>query len=1021
MKVLSNPNNPNLLKLVIAASISGKKLKIDYTAESKQSSFHRLPILKDEEEGIELFSLSAAVQYLAPLSTHNSVIANRWLEWEACQLLPAITAYGGTGKIDLSHKPRVWSLLKELDSTLKNSQYLIQEESDINVVDSSIWVTLWSTLIPTKIGEVIPQEFPNVNKWLLLIENLPIIQQSLKKVTLERGLPAIVAVNAVSWYPINSYSGSEKPQSKTSKISEVTCNEEKEDKAVSQEELNSVKNNWTSVPFLDYKESPYPVLPKKDERNVLITSALPYVNNVPHLGNIIGCVLSADIFARYCRQRNYNTLYISGTDEYGTATEAKALEEKLTPQQICDKYFNIHNDIYRWFSIGFDYFGRTTTPEQTEIVQAMFLRIKETGYVISNSVDQLLCEKCDRFLADRFVEGVCPGCKYEDARGDQCDGCGHLVNATELINPRCKVCSTTPIIKASTQFFLDLPKIQNNLKEWANKVEDGWTPVARAVTKPWLRDGLKPRCITRDLKWGIPVPLDGYRNKVFYVWFDAPIGYLSITKKYTKEYEKWWKPKDSKVDLYQFMAKDNVPFHAIMFPATLMAANEGHTLVKHIMATEYLNYEDTKFSKSRGIGVFGTDARDTGIPADVWRFYLAYIRPETMDSNFNWIDLATKNNSELLNNLGNFINRALSFADKTFNGTVPAIDLKEDDLNFLALAQRELTSYINLLEQARLRDALKHVLMISKHGNQYMQYQQPWVKVKGNDEDKQKGATVIGLCCNIACLLASLIGPFMPNTARELRSQLGLSVQTYGYIPNVISLMIPCGHKLGKPKPLFAKIEDKQVEELRQKYAGKQNSEIIKKNNLALDNAAFDKVALEAAIEKQGNLVRELKAKGDKSVWQPEVNILLDLKKKLANLASSSKAQTNTVSDTDASALEAAIQKQGNLVRELKAKGDKSVWQPEVNILLDLKKKLANLVASSPKAQTNTTSNTNVSALEAAIQKQGNLVRELKAKGDKSVWQPQVDILLDLKKQLEALKPSSTATSSNSKKSKNKK
>lgn len=367
------------------------------------------------------------------------------------------------------------------------------------------------------------------------------------------------------------------------------------------------------------------------------------------------------IFFRYCRQRNYNTLYISGTDEYGTATEAKALEENLSPQEICDKYFSIHNDIYRWFSIGFDYFGRTTTTEQTEIVQDLFLRIKSQGYIITESVDQLLCENCNRFLADRFVEGTCPGCKYEDARGDQCDGCGHLVNATELIKPRCKVCSKTPVVKASTQFFLDLPKIEPDLRNWAASVESGWSTVARSVAKPWLRDGLKPRCITRDLKWGIPVPLDGYRDKVFYVWFDAPLGYVSITKRYTKDYEKWWKPDNANVNLYQFMAKDNVPFHAIMFPATLLAANQGHILVRNIMATEYLNYEDTKFSKSRGTGVFGTDARDTGIPADVWRFYLAYIRPESQDSNFNWVDLATKNNSELLNNFGNFVNRFVLF------------------------------------------------------------------------------------------------------------------------------------------------------------------------------------------------------------------------------------------------------------------------------------------------------------------------------------------------------------------------
>lgn len=284
----------------------------------------------------------------------------------------------------------------------------------------------------------------------------------------------------------------------------------------------------------------------------------------------------------------------------------------MTPQEICDKYFEIHNSIYRWFGIGFDYFGRTTTPEQTQIVQQMFHELFEAGFVETESVAQLLCQKCQRYLADRFVEGVCPhpGCGYEDARGDQCDSCGKLVNATELIKPRCKLCNTTPVVRDSSQFFINLPKIEPKLREWFVSVESGWTHNARVITKSWLREGLRSRCITRDLKWGIPVPKPGFESKVFYVWFDAPIGYVSITSKYTKEWRQWWQPKDDvNVALYQFMAKDNVPFHSVMFPATLLGINKGYTLVSHIMATEYLNYEDGKFSKSRGVGVFGNDAQ----------------------------------------------------------------------------------------------------------------------------------------------------------------------------------------------------------------------------------------------------------------------------------------------------------------------------------------------------------------------------------------------------------------------------
>lgn len=396
------------------------------------------------------------------------------------------------------------------------------------------------------------------------------------------------------------------------------------------------------------------------EKNILISSALPYVNNVPHLGNIIGCVLSADVFARFSRLCNYNTLYIGGTDEYGTATETKALEEGLSCQAICDKYYAIHTEIYKWFNISFNTFGRSSSPEQTELCQAMFLKLNDNGFMFTQAVEQLHCENCDRYLADRFVEGGCPniGCNYEDARGDQCDGCGKLVNAIELKNPRCKICGNTPKLKTSKQFFIDLPKLEPLIHHWIKNSSPGWTHNAQVIGKSWLKEGLKPRCITRDLKWGVPVPLDGYRNKVFYVWFDAPIGYISITKAYTKDYEKWWRPENgTNVTMYQFMAKDNVPFHSILFPSMLLGANMGYVTVSHIMATEYLNYEDGKFSKSRGIGVFGTDARDTGIPSDVWRFYLLYVRPESQDSTFSWADLATKNNSELLNNLGNFVNR----------------------------------------------------------------------------------------------------------------------------------------------------------------------------------------------------------------------------------------------------------------------------------------------------------------------------------------------------------------------------
>ncbi|XP_011175606.1 methionine--tRNA ligase, cytoplasmic [Solenopsis invicta] len=959
MIVSTNEGNPNALKLIIAAKLAQEAVTVKIL-KPRDAVLGRLPTLTTPS-GLSLFSVSAALRLLLPEPKDLEVSNDRWLEWEISQLQPTILSHAKT-----SQKSRLWSFLQDLNNELKDKKYLIEKCSNLSPADISIWVSLWSTILVTDIDMAndITQNLPNVNSWLTNIYNQSVIQQSIEESTkmfkFERGGKAIASIEVASWFPVNSVSSSQVHESVSADISPT---KEKEVEIVNQEELCNVAKSWTSEHYLEVKESSYPILPKKGERNILITSALPYVNNVPHLGNIIGCVLSADIFARYCRQRNYNTLYISGTDEYGTATEAKALQEKTTPQAICDKFFDIHNDVYRWFGIGFDYFGRTTTPEQTEIVQAFFLKIKSQGYVLTETVEQLHCEFCDRFLADRFVEGTCPGCKYEDARGDQCDGCGHLVNAVELINPRCKICNTRPVVKNSVQFFLDLPKLEEKLKEYSATVYKGWSNVAKVVSKTWLRDGLKPRCITRDLKWGIPVPVEGFENKVFYVWFDAPFGYISITKRYTKEYKKWWQPpQDTKVDLCQFMAKDNVPFHAIMFPACLLAVNQNYTLTRNILATEYLNYEDKKFSKSRGIGVFGTDARDTGIPADVWRFYLAYIRPETQDSTFNWVDLATKNNSELLNNLGNFVNRALVFCEKFFDSNVPPLEAEEADWTVLALAQRELSSYINAMEQAKLRDGLRHILAISKHGNQYMQFQQPWVKIKGNDDDKKKAGTVVAICCNLACLLSALLAPFMPNVAKQLRSQLGLSNKNYGYIPEKITNMLPTWHKIGKPSPLFTKIEDQKIEMLRKKYAGQQetNGEVINKSS---DESI---ASLEAAITKQGNLVRELKAKHDKNVWQPQVEILLDLKKKLVDLkgnvntptkkspAKNKKAEPMHVPEqngdalTDVAALESAIAKQGNLVRELKAKEDGSVWKPQVEILLKMKQRLSDLTGTAP-------------------------------------------------------------------------
>eukprot|EP00798_Chlamydomonas_sp_ICE-L_P027669 gene27669-7310_t len=486
-----------------------------------------------------------------------------------------------------------------------------------------------------------------------------------------------------------------------------------------------------------------PKMPIPGQRNILITSALPYVNNVPHLGNIIGCVLSADCYARFCRARGHNCIYVCGTDEYGTATETKALEEGLTPAQICDKYHAIHAGIYDWFDIDFDKFGRTPSRAQTKICQSVFWDLEKKGNLVEQGMEQLYSEAAGKFLADRFVSGTCPKCKYDDARGDQCDSCGNLLNPTELINPKCKLTGTTPVKRTTRHVFLNLPKLTPKLQEYITNTsqQGGWSSNCVQVTNAWMRDGLKNRCITRDLKWGTPVPMDGYTEKVFYVWFDAPIGYMSITANYTPEWEKWWKnPED--VEMVQFMGKDNVPFHTVIFPATLLGTEDNWTMMKNISVTEYLNYEGGKFSKSRGTGVFGNDAKETGIPVEVWRYYLLSNRPEQADTDFKWSDLVAKNNSELMANLGNFINRALMFVSKFFDGIVPTATSSGADLvaDLGKLVGQKVTDYVACMEKIKLKEGIRLAMAVSADGNKFFQDSQPWVAVKA---DKDKCATLV--------------------------------------------------------------------------------------------------------------------------------------------------------------------------------------------------------------------------------------------------------------------------------------
>uniref|UniRef100_A0A183CF96 Methionine--tRNA ligase, cytoplasmic n=1 Tax=Globodera pallida TaxID=36090 RepID=A0A183CF96_GLOPA len=568
-------------------------------------------------------------------------------------------------------------------------------------------------------------------------------------------------------------------------------------------------------------------LPLDGRRNVLITSALPYVNNVPHLGNIIGSMLSADVFSRYCRMREYQSLFICGTDEYGTATEMKALSEGISPRELCDKFYALHKKAYDWFSIDFDYFGRTTNQHQTEIAQEIFKKVHANGYTSIGTQMQLHCGNCQKFLADRFVNGICPHCDFVDARGDQCDGCGRLLDGVELVEPKCVICGNKPTPEESRHIFLDLdtlsPQLQDFLDRSLDSPNSNWSGSAVAITKSWLKKGLEKRCITRDLKWGTPVPLEEFGSKVFYVWFDAPIGYMSITKSLLGEdWSRWWKNPDE-VELFNFLGKDNVAFHSIIFPATLLATKEPFTQPRHICATEHLLYGDQKFSKSRGVGVFGDSVASIGIPADVIRFYLLYMRPEGADTAFCWDDFAAKVNSELLANLGNFVLRTLTFLSNNYGGLQPRIEPTSVEDELFTAVDQEMREYVRAMEDVRMRDALQHILAISRKGNQYMQAGQPWALVKGTPEERKRAETIIGVSANLNVLLSVLLYPFMPNISEQIQRQCNLSKNIV--MPEQFILFLKAGHKHNKPFALFTKFEPAKVAEWKALFGATQQQQ----------------------------------------------------------------------------------------------------------------------------------------------------------------------------------------------------
>lgn len=570
--------------------------------------------------------------------------------------------------------------------------------------------------------------------------------------------------------------------------------------------------------------------PIPGKKNLLITSALPYVNNVPHLGNLIGSVLSGDVYARFNRKRGHNVLYISGVDEYGTTTERKAIEEHASPKETCDKYYKLHSEIYQWFNIEFDYFGRTSTeiPSKddwihTSITHNIFQKLYDKGLTSIKHIEQLFCLDCNNFLADRYVKGICPTCQYNNAKGDQCDQCGKLINAIDLISP---LCVSNPrhkvIIKSTDHIYLNLPAIQDQNLKWISNSNLSSTIINE--TTSFLKE-VKERCISRDLKWGTPIPsgcYDGkFNDKVFYVWFDAPIGYISITANYTTEWKKWWLPNKDKCDvkLVQFMGSDNLLFHTVIFPSTLLGTGDNYILPDKISCCNHLNYEidprtkkPTKFSKSNNVGIFGDDAMKSGIDSDVWRYYLLAVRPETSETIFSWTDLRDKNNNELIKNLGNLVMRGLCLCCQQYKGVIPdkpeEYDLNDDDVEFISKVNSTLAEYNELMEDIKIKKSISKMMQLSHYGNVYVQNNRIWIVNKSDDQitDPGRGKVQMNIILNIIYLCALCAEPFIPNFSYKVYQQLNVS-DSDSHIPDKFEFWLKAGTRINKPTPIFTKIK----------------------------------------------------------------------------------------------------------------------------------------------------------------------------------------------------------------------
>ncbi len=545
---------------------------------------------------------------------------------------------------------------------------------------------------------------------------------------------------------------------------------------------------------------------KKNFKRTLVTAALPYANGGVHIGHLAGVYVPADIYVRYLRLKKQDVLFICGSDEHGVPITLRAKTEGCTPQDVCDRFHKLIKDSFAGFGISFDIYSRTTSDMHTETASDFFRTLYEKGGFVEKESEQYYDEEAKTFLADRYITGECPHCHFEKAYGDQCEHCGSTLSPEELINPRSAVSGSKPVLRKTSHWYLPLDKYQSWLEKWILEDHKEWRPNVYGQCKSWLDMGLQPRAVSRDLDWGIPVPVEGAEGKVLYVWFDAPIAYISNTKELRSDWEMWWK--DPSTRLVHFIGKDNIVFHCIVFPVMLKAEG-SFILPDNVPANEFLNLEDNKISTSRNWAVW-LDEYIEEFPGkqDVLRYVLTANAPETKDNNFTWKDFQARNNNELVAVYGNFVNRALVLTDKYYGGTVPPQgELTDYDRQIISEFTGVKADVEKLLDDFRFRDAQKEAMNLARIGNKYLADSEPW-KLQKTDPERVK--TILNLSLQLVANLAIAFEPFLPFSSKRLRGM--LNVDSFDWNDLGSTELLEAGHKLNAPELLFEKIDDAPIQ-----------------------------------------------------------------------------------------------------------------------------------------------------------------------------------------------------------------